>query len=327
MAKVFVTRPIPGEGIRRLVDAFGENEVVVSSQDRIISRDEMLRGVKGVAALLPILTDPVNSEVMDAAGPQLKIIANYAVGYDNIDVVAATARGIAVTNTPGVLTETTADLAWALLMCAARRISESERFLRAGKWTGWGPRLMLGVDVHGKVLGIFGMGRIGKAVARRAAGFNMQVIYHNRHRLPEPEEKSLNATYVDKETLLRESDFVSIHVPLTPDTTHAIGAAEFDRMKDTSCLINTSRGPVIDEKALVRALKDGRIFAAGLDVFENEPNVVPELLDCENAAPVPHLGSASRETRGKMAAMAAGNIIARLSGDKPPNCVNPEVLG
>jgi len=326
MPKVFVTRPIPRTGLQLLVDAFGKASVTVSPHDRVITREELLAGVKGVDGLLPILTDTVDAAVMNAAGPQLKIIANFAVGYDNIDVAAATKRNIAVTNTPGVLTDTTADLAWAILMCVARRISESERCLRAGKWAGWGPQFMLGVDVHGKTLGIFGMGRIGRAVARRAAGFGMRIIYHDSARLEEAAEKHLNATYVAKETLVTESDFISIHVPLLPETTHAFGAAEFKAMKKTACLINTSRGPIVDEAALASALKAGEIFAAGLDVYEQEPKVHPALLECENAVLVPHLGSASRDTRGKMAEIAAGNIVALLKGETPPNCVNPEVL-
>ena len=326
MPKVFVTRPIPQTGLQLLVDAFGKASVTVSPHDRVITREELLAGVKGVDGLLPILTDTVDAAVMNAAGPQLKIIANFAVGYDNIDVAAATKRNIAVTNTPGVLTDTTADLAWAILMCVARRISESERCLRAGKWAGWGPQFMLGVDVHGKTLGIFGMGRIGRAVARRAAGFGMRIIYHDSARLEEAAEKHLNATYVAKETLVTESDFISIHVPLLPETTHAFGAAEFKAMKKTACLINTSRGPIVDEAALASALKAGEIFAAGLDVYEQEPKVHPALLECENAVLVPHLGSASRDTRGKMAEIAAGNIVALLKGETPPNCVNPEVL-
>ncbi len=326
MPSIFVTRPIPQSGIQLLVEAFGEESVTVSPHDRVITREELLEGVKGMDALLPILTDPIDADVMDAAGPQLQIIANYAVGYDNIEIAAATERGIPVTNTPGVLTDTTADLTWSILMCAARRISESERYLRAGQWTGWGPQVMLGVDVHGKTLGIFGMGRIGKAVARRAAGFNMRIIYHDKHRLEPALEKELSATYVDMAVLLAESDFISVHVPLHPDTTHAFSTEEFRAMKETACLINTSRGPVIDEAALAQALRAGEIFAAGLDVFEEEPKVPPALLECENAVLIPHLGSASRETRAKMAEMAASNIVARLRGETPPNCVNPEVL-
>jgi len=326
MPQVFVTRPIPESGIALLVEAFGAENVVVSPHDRVITREELIANVAGVEALLPILTDGIDAAVMDAAGPQLKIIANYAVGYNNIDVAAATARGIAVTNTPGVLTETTADLAWTLLMASARRISESERYLRAGRWDSWGPQLFLGVDIHGKTLGIFGMGRIGQTVARRALGFGMRVIYTDAQRIDAAAERELKAAFVDKATLLAESDFVSIHCPLLPETRHAFSKAEFKAMKKTSVLINTSRGPVVDEAALATALKSNEIFAAGLDVYENEPQVHPKLLDCENAVIIPHLGSASRATRAKMAEMAAGNIVAYFRGDTPPNCVNPEVL-
>jgi len=324
MTTIFVTRRVPETGIRMLHKTFGQGAVIVAPQDAVIERDALLEGVRGVDALLCILTDAVDAAVMDAAGPQLKIIANYAVGYNNVDVAAATERRIPVTNTPGVLTETTADLAWALLMTAARRLGEAERFLRGSQWAGWGPMLLLGVDVHGKTLGIFGMGRIGQAMARRAQGFDMRVIYHDPSNPEVPD--TLQATAVDKATLLAESDFISIHCPLLPETTHAFAAAEFKAMKPSACLINTSRGPVIDEAALVEALDTGEIFAAGLDVFEDEPAVHPGLLDCQNAVLIPHLGSATEETRGKMAAIAAQNIVARLNGETPPNCVNPEAL-
>ena len=326
MARIFVTRPVPSRGLELLVAAFGEENVAVSPHERAIRREELIDGVRGAEGLLAILTDTVDADVMDAAGPQLKIVANYAVGYDNVDVAAATERGIAVTNTPGVLTETTADLAWALLMSAARRIVEADCFVRDGRWTGWGPRLLLGVDVHGKTLGLFGMGRIGRAVARRAAGFDMRVLYHDRGPIEEAVEKRLDATFVDQPTLLAESDFLSIHVPLLPETRHAFGAAEFKAMKRTACLVNTSRGPVVDEAALAEALEAREVFAAGLDVFEDEPRVHPRLLACENAVIVPHVGSASIETRATMAQMAAQNIIARLRGEVPPNCVNPQAL-
>lgn len=324
--RVFVTRPIPESGIRMLVDAFGEQSVVVSPNDRVITREELLAGVKGVDALLPILTDTIDAAVMDAAGPQLKIMANYAVGYNNVDVAEATKRGIAVTNTPGVLTETTADLAWSLLMTAARRLGEGERYLRAGRWESWGPQLLLGVDVHGKTLGVYGLGRIGRAMARRGRGFDMRVIYHDAARAREDVERELNAEFVDKPTLLAESDFISIHVPLLSETKYAFGEREFKAMKKTAVLVNSARGPVIDEAALAQALRDGEIFAAGLDVYEDEPAIHPELLKCENAVMAPHLGSATRETRAKMAEMAAGNIVAFFKNGRPENCVNPEVL-
>lgn len=326
MHRVFVTRPLPDAGISLLKEAFGPEAVKVSPHDRVIQRDELLEGVKGIEGLLPTLTDRIDGAVMDAAGPQLKVVANFAVGYDNIDVKAATDRGILVANTPGVLTETTADLAWAILMCTARRLGESERCLRAGGWHGWAPQFMLGVDIHGKTLGIAGMGRIGMAMARRAAGFNMHILYTSRTQLEPSIEKKLNAEYVEKDRLLAESDFISVHMPLKPETRHWLGAPEFRAMKKTACLINTARGPVVDEAALAEALKAGEIFAAGLDVFEEEPKVHPALLTCENAVLIPHLGSATQDTRGKMAEMAAQNIIARLRNETPPNPVNPDVL-
>ncbi len=322
MTKIFVTRAIAEQGIALLTDAFGKESVTVSPHNKAVPRPELNQSVKGCDAILPVVNDVIDAEVMDAAGPNLKIIANFGVGYNNIEVAAATERGIVVTNTPGVLTETTADLAWALIMATARRINESERYLRAGKWEAWGPQLFLGLDIHGKTLGIFGMGRIGQAVARRARGFNMRVLYTNRNQFSADIERELGATYVDKATLIAESDFISIHCPLMPETIHAFGAVEFKAMKNTACLINTSRGPVVDEAALVSALKADEIYAAGLDVFEHEPAVHPELMDLQNAVLLPHIGSASRETRTKMAEMAAANIVAVLKGQVPVNPVN-----
>jgi glyoxylate reductase len=324
MPKIFVTRRIPKSGIAILANAFGADNVIIAPQDAVIARDALLAGVKGIDALLPILTDAIDAKVMDAAGPQLKVIANFAVGYNNVDVAAATERGIPVTNTPGVLTETTADTAWALLMMTARRLGEAERYVRDGRWSGWGPMQLMGVDVYGKTLGIFGMGRIAQAVARRAMAFNMEVIYASRSDVTLPER--IEATRVDKDALLAQSDFLSIHCPLLPETTHEFGEKEFKAMKSSACLINTARGPVVDEDALAEALKSGEIRAAGLDVFEKEPEIHSGLLELENAVLIPHLGSATQETRGKMAEMAAANIVACLTGQAPPNCVNPEVL-
>ncbi|MDX9975322.1 MAG: D-glycerate dehydrogenase [FCB group bacterium] len=326
MTRVLVTRAIPERGLQLLYDAFGKDAVTVAPQDGSMARADLLAAVKGVDALLPMLSDAVNGELMDAAGPQLKVIANYAVGYNNVDVKAATERGIIVTNTPGVLTETTADLAWALLMAAARRIGEGERLTRSGQWAGWGPMQLLGVDVYGKTLGIYGMGRIGQAVARRGLGFGMKVLYTSNRRIDEATEKELNALQVDKDMLLEESDFLSLHMPLTVDTRHCIGAAELAKMKKTAVLVNTARGPVVDEAALAKALQDGVIFAAGLDVFEEEPTIHPELYKCENAVIAPHLGSASLETRSRMAEIAAGNVVRVLRGEEPTTCVNPAVL-
>lgn len=326
MPRIFVTRALPGNAIQNLIDAFGPDAVSVFPEDRVIRRDELLEGVRGADAILSILTETIDAEVMDCAGPQLKIVANYAVGYDNVDVDAATARKIVVTNTPGVLTETTADLAWALILGAARRIGEGERFLRTGRWTEWSPQLLLGHDVHGKTLGIFGLGRIGAAVARRAKGFNMQVIYYSRSRKDADTETELGVEYAEKQALLEQSDILTLHCPLSDETRHAFGAAEFRAMKRSAVFVNTTRGPVVDEAALAQALRAGEIAAAGLDVFEEEPKVHAELLKCENALLVPHLGSASKETRAKMAEIAAANIVARLKGHHPPNCVNPDVL-
>lgn len=325
MPRVFVTRPIPEAGLSLLREAFGD-ALFVSPNDRPITRSELLQRVVGVEGLLPILTDTIDDEVLAAAGPQLRVVANYAVGYNNVDVAAATRRGIVVTNTPGVLTETTADMAWTLLMAAARRITESEQYLREGRWESWGPQLFLGVDIHRQTLGIFGMGRIGCAMAQRARGFDMRVLYCDAVRLAPERETELGVTYVDKTALLAESDFISIHCPLLPETRHAFGAAEFVQMKPTAVLVNTARGPVVDEAALAEALSSGRIFSAGLDVYENEPTIHPALLKCENVVLVPHLGSATRATRARMAEMAAQNLIAVLQGREVPNCVNPEAL-
>ncbi|WP_041076041.1 glyoxylate reductase [Thermotoga caldifontis] len=321
--KVFVTRQILPEGLNMLKEKF---DVEVSDYDGVIPRDVLLKKVRGVDALLCLLTDNIDAEVMDAAGPNLKIIANYAVGYNNIDVEAATKRGIMVTNTPGVLTETTADFAWALLMAIARRVVEADKFVRAGKFRGWEPMLLLGNDVYGATLGVVGFGRIGQAVARRALGFNMRVLYYDSKRVPEEIEKELKATFVDLPTLLKESDFVTLHVPLTKETYHLIGEKELKMMKKEAYLINTARGPVVDEKALVKALKEGWIKGAALDVFENEPEIEPELLTLDNVVLAPHIASGSYATRSKMSIMVAENIIKALNGEVPPNLVNPEVL-
>lgn len=325
MAKIYVTRTIPKAGMAMLHEAFGESNVAVGPEG-ISSRETLLEGVQGAEAIYAILTERIDDEVLEAAGPQVRVVANMAVGYNNVDVDACTARGIPVTNTPGVLTETTADLTWALLMATARRLPESERHLRSGTWEGWGPLQFIAGDVHGKTLGLFGMGRIARAVARRATGFNMRVLYTTRTPLDAAEAKELGAESVSKEELLASSDYLSVHCPLTPETTHAFGASEFKAMKNSACLINTARGPIVDEAALVDALASGDIARAGLDVFEDEPKVHPGLLDMENVCILPHIGSASTETRDKMATMAAENVIARLSGKTPPNCVNPDVL-
>ena len=320
--QIFVTRRLPQGAMDLLEENFN---VECNPNDRVLTREELLSSVKGKQGLLPLLTETVDGEVMDAAGQGLKVIANYAVGYNNIDVAAATARKIAVTNTPEVLTETTADLTMGLLLSVARRIVEADTFARAGKYRNWAPLLLVGADIHNKTLGLFGFGRIGFAVARRAAGFDMRVLYHDLQRAEAEVEKQVNAEYVDKETLLKESDFISVHVPLSPDTLHMIGPEELSSMKSTAFLINTSRGEVIDEDALVAALGAKKIAGAGLDVFEHEPKIHPALAKMDNVVILPHIGSASIETRTQMGLVAAKNLIAALRGDVPPNCLNPEI--
>jgi glyoxylate reductase len=285
----------------------------------------ILQKVRDLDALLCLLTDRIDAEVIGAAN-KLRVISNCAVGYDNIDIAAATSRGILVCNTPGVLTETTADLAWALLMAAARRLGEAERYLRAGRWKSWSPQLMLGHDIYGATLGLVGLGRIGQAVAKRARGFDMRVLYHDIAPRREAEE-SVNAERADLDALLRSSDFVSLHVPLTEETHHLIGRRELALMKPSAVLVNTSRGPVVDQGALADALREGMIFAAGLDVFEAEPlSADSSLLALENVVLLPHIGSASVATRTRMAQMAADNLLAGLRGERPAHIVNPEVL-
>ncbi len=300
-------------------------DVDVYDGEFAIPRDELLKRVQGKAGAITLLTEKVDAEFLDAAGPGLVIVANHAVGYDNVDVPECSRRGVLASNTPEVLTETTADLAWALLLAAARRISEGDRFLRSRTPWIWGPQMMLGLDVHGKVLGVVGLGRIGQAVARRAKGFGMRVIYHSRSRAPEDVERELGAEHRSFDDLLAESDFISINCSLNDKTRHLFGAEAFKRMKATAVLVNTARGPVVDEAALARALSDGEIFAAGVDVFEKEPEVHPDLLACENAAIIPHLGSATVDTREAMGMLAAENLFAALEGWRPPTLINPEV--
>ncbi len=326
MPRILVTRRVPGNSLPCLIETFGEQALDVYDSESAIPREEFLRRAQGAEAILAILSERIDAEFLDAAGPQLRVVANMAVGYDNIDVPECTRRGVAVTNTPDVLTETTADLAFGLIIAAARRFAESERYVRYGQWTEWTPSLLCGMDIHGKTLGIYGMGRIGQAVARRARGFGMSVLYCNRNPVIPELERELSATFVPKDRLLAECDFISIHSPLTPDTRHAFSTAEFQSMKRTAILVNTSRGPVVDEAALAAALKSELLFAAGLDVFEHEPQIDPALLACDNVVLLPHLGSATYATRARMAETAAANIIALLTGQTPPNCLNPEVL-
>ena len=319
--KVFLTRRILESGLK-LVQEFCEADVWPDELPP--SYDEILARVRGVDGLLCLLTDRIDAAVLDAAGPGLKVISSYAVGVDNVDVAAATARRIPVGNTPGVLTDATADLAFALLLAAARRVVEGDRLVKAGGWKTWGPAFMLGADLRGATLGIVGFGRIGRAVARRANGFGMRILFTDPS--PAAPEPGVEATQVDFETLLRESDFVSLHCPLTPETRGLMNAATFGKMKPTAVLVNTSRGPVVDQDALYEALSSKRIFAAALDVTTPEPLPIDSpLLTLENCIVVPHIASASWRTRERMSVMAAENLIAGLKGERLPNCVNPGV--
>jgi glyoxylate reductase len=318
---VLVTRRLP----KVAMDAVSERcEVDLWEGEGAIPRDELLRRLPGKIGAITLLTEKVDAEFLDA-GKDLTIVANYAVGFDNIDVEECMRRGVLATNTPEVLTETTADLAWALLMAAARRIAEGDRFLRSRTPWIWGPEMMLGQDVHGKVLGIVGFGRIGQALARRAGGFDMRVIYHDVYRPSAEVERALRAEFREFDDLLAEADFISIHVALTPETRHLFGAEQFRKMKDTAVIVNSSRGPVIDEAALAQALRDGDIFGAGLDVFEREPEVHPDLLDAPGAVIIPHLGSATVETRDAMGMLAVENLIEGLSGRRPPTLIDPRM--
>jgi glyoxylate reductase len=314
--KVLVTREISEAGLRPL-----ENFDVTVLSERPPERGELLEAVQGIDGVLSTLTEKIDAEFMNAAGEDLKVVANMAVGYDNVDVPTANERGIVVTNTPDVLDETTADTAFMLLLAAARRLGEGERIVRSGRWEAWGPKMLIGPDVWGKKLGIVGFGRIGQALSRRARGFDMEILYSGRSRREEA-EKEFDARYLELDELLEECDFLSLHTPLTEETTHLIGAGELEKMKPEAVLVNTSRGPVVDESALAEALAEKRIFAAGLDVYENEPEVHPRLLELENVVLAPHIGSASFETRDKMAAMAGEDLRAVLRGEQPRNPVN-----
>jgi len=319
--EVLVTRKIPERPLNLLKE---KAEVTVHLEDRAMTPEEIVAQLPSKMALLSMGGDPISAKILEA-GKNLRIVANYAVGFNNIDLATATRLKIAVTNTPEVLTDTTADLTFALMLGVARRIGEAERFVRAGKWVRWRPDLLLGSDVHGKTLGVVGLGRIGSAVAKRALGFNMQILYNDIRKIEPGLIDMLRAKFLPLKELLANSDFVTLHVPLNPETTHLIGQEELRRMKKTAFLINASRGPVVDEKALVEALRSGIIAGAGLDVFEDEPRVSPELIHLENVLLVPHIGSATFETREKMALVAANNILAVLRGEIPPNILNPEI--
>ncbi|MGE5254379.1 MAG: 2-hydroxyacid dehydrogenase [Planctomycetaceae bacterium] len=319
--RVLVTRKIYERPLELLRE---KAEVTLSLENRSMTPEEILAALPGKMGILAMGGDPMNVKILEA-GKDLKIVANNAVGFNNIDLDAATRLKIAATNTPDVLTDTTADLTFALILGVARRIAEGDRFVRGGRWTGWTPSLMIGGDVHDKTLGIIGMGRIGSAVARRGQGFNMGIVYYDIRRLHPAVEQQHQLRFLPLRDLLRVSDFVTLHVPLTPETKHLIGAEELSLMKKTAYLINASRGPVVDEKALVEALRSGKIAGAGLDVFEAEPKVTPELLQIEKTLLLPHIGSATDETREAMALRAVNNILAVVRGEIPPDILNPEI--
>lgn len=317
---VYVTRRLPD----KVMDDLAEHcDVEVNPEDRVLTRTELLAKVGGRDGVICLLNDRIDDMVLQAAAGA-RIFANYAVGFDNIDLESATRRGIMVSNTPGVLTEATADMAWALLFAVARRIVAGDRMTREGRFKGWGPTMLLGQDITGRTLGVVGAGRIGLAFAKKAAGFAMRVVYHDVE--PNPEfEAATGGKYVELDNLLRQSDFVSLHVSLLPATRRLIGADQLKLMKETAILINTARGPVVDEKALVDALREGRIWGAGLDVYEEEPALAPGLVGLENAVLAPHIASATWDTRTNMGRMAIDNLLAALRGELPPQCLNPEV--
>jgi lactate dehydrogenase-like 2-hydroxyacid dehydrogenase len=320
--RILVTRATFPEVIEQLRGRFYVEDN--QADDAPLSGDELRRRLADKEGVLSTGSDRIDAAVLDAA-PRLKAVCNNAVGYNNIDLAACSERGILATNTPGVLDETTADTAWALLMAAARRITEAERWLRAGNWKeGWKHDRLLGQDVHHATLGIIGMGRIGQAIARRARGFSMRVLYHNRNRAPKAVEKALGAKYASLEKLLKESDFLSLNLPYSPEARHLIGARELALMKPTAVIINAARGGIIDDAALIQALKERRIAAAGLDVFEGEPKFNPGFLELDNVALVPHIGSATRATRVAMVKLAVKNLTVALSGRRPPSLLNPE---
>ena len=318
--RVFVTRPLPEGSLRLLAEAPDVEDIAVAPEDRPATREELLAAVPGRDGLLTILHDTIDDEVM-AAGDRLRVISNYATGVDNVDIEAATRRGILVCRAPGVLTEATADLAWALMLAAARRVVEADRYVREGRFTDWGPSLLLGHAVGGKTLGVVGAGLIGTAVARRAMGFGMEILYVSPRGSREL-DYDLAARKVDLETLLRDSDFVTLHCPLNRETRGLIGEAQLRRMRPGAVLVNTARGPIVDEAALAAALREGRLGGAGLDVYEDEPSVHPALLDLPSVVLAPHIGSATRDTRLAMAELACENLLAGLRGERPPYQAN-----
>jgi len=318
--QIFISRPIPHSAITTLQSA--GHAVTVSPHERPLSPEEFLAATAAADGLITMLTDKVDAPFLNAR-PNIKAIANYAVGHNNIDVPACTAHHVGVSNCPDILTDATAELAFTLLLAAARRAGESERHLRAKNWNGWGPLQFVGVPVYGQTLGIIGAGRIGARMAEMSRGFNMKLLYHNRK--PSPALNDLGAALASLEFLLKESDFISIHVPLTPETRHLISTPQFSLMKPTAVLINTARGPVVDEAALAEALRTRKIFAAGLDVYEHEPKIHQALFDLENAVLLPHIGSATTTARANLANLAAQNLLAMLAGNRPPTPLNPEL--
>ena len=318
--KILVTREVFDETIAYLEQ---HCEVESNQADVALDPERLKARLADKQGLMCALTDRVDGAVLDAAR-ELKVVANIAVGYNNIDLPACTARGVMATNTPGVLDDSTADLAWALMLAAARRITEVERYVRHGEWKGWRLKQWLGIDVHHATLGIVGMGRIGQVIAKRASGFDMQVLYHNRKRIDAGIEQRLTATFVSLDDLLKRADFVVLQVPYSPETHHLIGAKELKLMKPTAILVNSTRGGVVDDNALIQALREGTIRAAGLDVFENEPKLNPAFLELDNVALAPHIGSSTEATRRAMAMTAAKNLVAALTGAMPPNLLNPE---
>lgn len=321
--RILVTREVFDETLGFLAR---HCDVESNQQDVALAPEALAHKLADKDGVVCCLTDRMDAKLLERC-PKLKVVANVAVGYNNIDLAACTARGIMATNTPGVLDDSTADLAWALMLGAARRLTELERRVRNGEWKGWRLKQWLGVDVHHATLGIFGMGRIGQAIARRADGFEMRVLYHNRSRLGSDIEQRLKAAYVTKDALLRQSDFVVLQVPYSPETHHMIGAAELKLMKPTAILVNSTRGGVVDDAALIAALRSGTLRGAGLDVFENEPNLNPAFLELDNVVMAPHIGSSTEATRRAMAMTAARNLVAALSGEAPPNLLNPDAQG
>lgn len=321
MSKIFVTRNIPGTALAKLKEG---NEVVISNFDRVLVAEEIIDAAGDADAILTLLADKITGELLDRL-PKVKIVSNYAVGFDNVDVKAASARGVVVTNTPSdEVNEAVAEFAWSAMLALSRRLVEGDEYGRKGAYKGWEPEMFLGRDVYGKTLGIVGLGRIGTNVARRAAGFKMKVLYYERDR-NEEREKELGIEYADLNTLLGQSDYVSLHVPLTDETRHMINGENLALMKPTAFLINTARGPVVEEHALVRALREGKLAGAALDVHENEPQMNPEMMQMENTILTPHIASATVEVREKMTSQAVDNILKVLAGEKPENLVNPEV--